>query len=233
MTMAEKAEPCVLRAEVSGSARLHDKLGDAEMLRAVTRCLHRMERAAAGFDGRLLEAGGDTSLVALFDSAEAAHLAACEMLHRVEDLPPVSGVKLAVEIGFGPAPGVGETSGRSASEAIRWEPACISLRHGGVALALGLDKPEATLGRGLGNDIVIRDPRASRRHARIDSRGDCFVLTDQSSNGTYVSFEGGPEIALRREELILRGRGHISFGNICGPDTAEIVEFDCSMLEGI
>ena len=231
--MAAKAEPCVLHAEVSGSARLHDKLGDAEMLRAVTRCLHRMERAAAGFDGQLLEAIGDTGLVALFNSAEAAHLAACEMRHRVEDLPPVSGVKLAVQIGFGPAPEAGEMPGQSVSEAIRREPARISLRHGGVALALGPDKPEATLGRGPGNDIVIRDPRASRRHASIDRRRDGFVLTDQSSNGTYVSFEGGPEIALKREEVILRGRGHISFGNVCGPETAEIVEFDCSMLEGI
>jgi hypothetical protein len=48
---------------------------------------------------------------------------------------------------------------------------------------------------------------------RIERRRDKFVLIDQSSNGTYVTVEGEPEIHLRREELILRGRGHVCFGH--------------------
>ena len=47
---------------------------------------------------------------------------------------------------------------------------------------------------------------------RIERRRDKFVLIDHSSNGTYVTVQGEPEIVLRREELTLRGRGQVSFG---------------------
>lgn len=38
--------------------------------------------------------------MAVFDSADEACQAAVDMQHRVEDLPPVSGVKLAIRVGF-------------------------------------------------------------------------------------------------------------------------------------
>jgi pSer/pThr/pTyr-binding forkhead associated (FHA) protein len=51
-----------------------------------------------------------------------------------------------------------------------------------VALADGL-----TLGRGEDNALVVRDARASRRHARIAADGGGWVVEDAgSSNGTYV-----------------------------------------------
>ena len=89
----------VLCADVSGSARLHEKLGDAEALRAVDRCVKRMERAIDGFGGRILKSVGG-ELMAVFDSVDEAFQAAVDMQHRVADLPPVSGVKLAIRVGF-------------------------------------------------------------------------------------------------------------------------------------
>lgn len=98
------------------------------------------------------------------------------------------------------------------------------LRHGADILTLGPAKPAATLGRDPAHDIAIRDPRASRLHARVERRRDRFVLVDMSSNGTYVTIEGENELALKREELILRGRGRIVFGHAW--DTgAETLEF--------
>ena len=70
-----------------------------------------------------------------------------------------------------------------------------------------------TLGRDVANDLVIDDPMASRRHARIEKRNDQFVLIDQSSNGTYVTITGRNEIALRRMEFSLYGTGQIAFGD--------------------
>lgn len=99
------------------------------------------------------------------------------------------------------------------------------LRHAGAELALGSTRPMVTLGRDPGSDIVIRDPRASRQHARIELRRDKFVLVDVSSNGTYVSIDGEAELALKREELILRGRGRIVFGHAWAPEQAEVLEF--------
>ncbi len=95
---------CLLFADVSGSTRLYEKLGDAEAMRAVERCLHRMERATVSFKGRVVKHIGD-AIMAVFESADAAMHAACEMQQRVDDLPGVSGVKLTIRVGFhfGPA----------------------------------------------------------------------------------------------------------------------------------
>ena len=71
---------------------------------------------------------------------------------------------------------------------------------------------------------MIADRRASRTHARIERRRDKFVLIDQSTNGTYVTFDGEAEFALKREEVILRGKGRICFGHAFDAG-AEIVEF--------
>ena len=89
----------VLLADVSGSARLHEKLGKAEALRAVDRCMKRMERTVEGFNGRIVKIVGD-ELMATFPQADEALQAAMEMQQRIADLPPVSGVKLEIRIGF-------------------------------------------------------------------------------------------------------------------------------------
>ena len=90
---------CVLTAGVSGSARLHEKLGNGEALRAVDRCVKRIERSVNAFGGRIASIGGD-EVMATFDSVDAALQSAIEMQQRVADLPPVSGVKIAIRVGI-------------------------------------------------------------------------------------------------------------------------------------
>ena len=65
-------------------------------------------------------------------------------------------------------------------------------------------------------------------HAKIERRRDKFVFIDQSSNGSYITFKGENEILLRREELLLRGSGSISFGHTYSKDPSEVVEFFCT-----
>lgn len=70
-----------------------------------------------------------------------------------------------------------------------------------------------TVGRGFGNDLVLDDPRASRRHLRVRAGGGGVVVEDLgSSNGTRVggrAVEGplpvgaGEAIELGRSVLIL------------------------------
>ena len=95
---------CVLFADVSGSTRLYEKLGDAEALRAIGSCLKRMERAVLTYKGRVIKTIGD-EIMAVFDSAEAGMLAASDMQQGIDDLPPLAGTKLAIRVGFhfGPA----------------------------------------------------------------------------------------------------------------------------------
>lgn len=89
----------VLFAALLGSARLHEKLGSAEALRAVDRCTKRMERAIEAFGGRVVKVVGD-ELLAIFHTADDAAQAAVEMQQRVADLPPVSGVHIGIRIGL-------------------------------------------------------------------------------------------------------------------------------------
>jgi adenylate cyclase len=112
-------------------------------------------------------------------------------------------------------------AGSTAAE-IRFE---LELRHGAKEIVLGSEIKAAAIGRDAACDIVIADPKASRTHARIERRRDKFFLTDQSTNGTYVTFSGEPEIVLRREEVMLRRSGRITFGHSGADGTGDSVEF--------
>jgi class 3 adenylate cyclase len=90
---------CILFADVSGSTRLYEKLGDTEALRAIERCLERMGRAVITYKGRVIKTIGD-EIMAVFDSAEAGMLAASDMQQRIDDLQPLSGTKMAIRVGF-------------------------------------------------------------------------------------------------------------------------------------
>jgi class 3 adenylate cyclase len=100
------------------------------------------------------------------------------------------------------------------------------LRHAGKEVVLGAERPSAMAGRDPSCDLVLAEPKASRQHAKLEKRRDKFFLVDQSTNGTYVTFTGEPEIALRREEVMLRRSGRIVFGHSAAADArAESVEF--------
>jgi len=102
----------------------------------------------------------------------------------------------------------------------------LTLTYGGHALVLGAARPSASLGREEAtNDLVVADKMASRVHCKIEYRRGKFFLVDQSTNGTYVTVEGDVEIMLKREQLMLRGRGVISLGHTSTAADAEIVTF--------
>ena len=103
-------------------------------------------------------------------------------------------------------------------------PRSLRLERGEFALVLEPEHPGVVLGRDPSCAIVVADPQASRQHARIERRRDKFFLVDQSTNGTFVTFDGEPEIVLLREEVMLRGRGRISFGHT-STDNEETVRF--------
>jgi class 3 adenylate cyclase len=89
------------------------------------------------------------------------------------------------------------------------------------------EKTVLLLGRDSNCDIVVNEKTASRLHARIERRGVQYVLIDESTNGTYVQIEGDREVLLRRDRVMLRGRGKIAFGTSTGA-AVELLLFDCS-----
>jgi class 3 adenylate cyclase len=70
-----------------------------------------------------------------------------------------------------------------------------------------------TIGRSATASFVVNDPRVSREHVRVEWRNGGIVLTDTSSYGTWVRFQGeGNDLLLRRQELVLHGTGEIGLG---------------------
>jgi adenylate cyclase len=290
-------ELAVLFADVSGSTRLYEKLGNARALECVGLCIDIMRQAAIASGGRVVKTIGD-EVMCVFTTASEATEAAAEMQSRVETQEPVAGQRLQIRIGvqFGPVieegqdvfgdcvnvasrmvkfakPGqiiaAGECveplsasrkaltrvldklpvkgrqqevdvyevlwqqneeltymAGRSPGPA-KQPQVRMSLKYNGKETTLGPDRELVKLGRDHSSDIVIADRKASREHARIERRRDKFVLVDVSSNGTFVALQGGPEMVVKREEVVLHGRGTISFGHEYSTDPAEAaVEFD-------
>ncbi len=72
--------------------------------------------------------------------------------------------------------------------------------------------PALTIGRGDQSDIRIESELASRIHARLGFQQTNFILTDQSTNGTYVQIDDDDEVYLHHEQIVLRGSGVISLG---------------------
>jgi len=89
------------------------------------------------------------------------------------------------------------------------------------------DNDSIAIGRAPDCDLVIANNRASRKHCAIERRQDKFVLADQSTNGTYVTAEGGTEILLQREEFRLGKHGWITFGQPRA-EAEEVVEYFCN-----
>ena len=104
----------VMYADVSDSARLFERLGDTEATYAVERCLKRMDRAIAGYGGKVAEITKE-GLLAVFETAEQACQGAIDMQSRVSKLPPVSGLKVAIRIGLHGGPVGSEKSALSGS----------------------------------------------------------------------------------------------------------------------
>jgi adenylate cyclase len=102
----------------------------------------------------------------------------------------------------------------------------VILRYGKQEILMRGHSACVTLGRDTGNDIVIHDPRASRNHGTIELRDGKCILTDKSSNGTFVSPHGENNVAVNKEELVLTGKGYICFGHICPQDSVGSLAYE-------
>ena len=76
-------------------------------------------------------------------------------------------------------------------------------------------KPEqTTLGRHPTNDIVLALDSISRFHARIDCRGDFYIIQDlNSSNGTFVNGERITQLAVHHGDYVTFGNVEFEFQN--------------------
>jgi len=94
------AQPAaVLVVTVSGREAMIEKVGIAETQQAVERCINRVLRVAEGFGGRVMDTRQNEITVS-FDASDDALESAMEMQKRIAVLPPVSGIRMALQIGL-------------------------------------------------------------------------------------------------------------------------------------
>ena len=284
----------ILFADVAGSTKLYETLGDAEALATIGRCLDIMKAVCEEHGGRIVKTIGDEAMAVFPLPANAAY-AAISMQTQISAQRTSKGAPLAIHAGFHFGPVIDDNTdvfGDAVNVAARltslakagqtlvssetvdvlspalrartrdqdahtvrgkqndihtfeliWQeseeeltalstrpairPVGLKLTHGARDLDLDQNSPPISLGRDAQNDVVIMDRKASRLHARIERRRDKFVIVDLSSNGTFCTVNGESEIMLRREELILRGSGRLSFGHTGDDPLGEVVEYVC------
>ena len=105
----------------------------------------------------------------------------------------------------------------------------LRLMHGVRTLVMDESLRAVQIGRDADHEISIADRMASRLHGRIERRADRYYYVDLSTNGTYVTHEDGVETVLRRDQVLLRGRGTLSFGHSANAPGAEVVAFVCEV----
>ena len=88
----------VLFADVAGSTRLYEQLGDAKALSTIDQCLALVRDASAGHGGRIVKTIGDEAMV-VFPTADQAVIAAGEIQLRMNELADESNVRVALRIG--------------------------------------------------------------------------------------------------------------------------------------
>ena len=290
----------VISADVVGGEDLRRFSNAPEAAYAVSRCEKRIQRSVESHGGSLIKrsAGG---LMAFFKDNLDALQSAIEMQHRVQNLPPSSGVSLAVRVGLCTGHETKEERyfpSEGANPAIRlssvtnpghillsipkrakvfdwlqlyldgvpdfalncgkrrlgvfnvgWQQrnpvelrvalsqlgrtaGQLFLHFKGRVITLDETRPIISIGRMPNCDMVMQNARCSRIHGTIERRLGRFVFVDRSSNGTFIQFEGQPDVFVHHKELALFGSGYISFGAPVGAPGVDQVQFQNPALGG-
>ena len=301
--MSAEKELAIVFADVVGSTRLYEQLGDKRASETVGLCIKLMRVATEDHRGTVIKTMGD-EVMATFASADDALTAAAEMQRSIAEEPLLSMPEgqVAIRIGchFGPVvlehrdvfgaavstanrmtsqakPGQIITTaamvaqlgtlwrsavrqvdltaikGASAevmvyevfwqdendgdvtsmvrpldlSPAARRGPARLVLRASGREYLVDSRQPAVTVGRSEDNDLVLKGNLVSRLHARLELARTRFMLVDQSTNGCFVVPEGGPELFVRRDSLVLQGSGLIGLGQNAERGGPQTLEYHC------
>ncbi len=106
------------------------------------------------------------------------------------------------------------------------EPDGLRLMWAGLNRVFASQQTPVVLGRSPQATFCVDDGRVSRSHARVDWHSGSFQITDLSYNGTYVRFNDGEIVSLRRGSCTLHGSGAIGLGGTPTDPGSACVSFD-------
>ena len=99
----------VLFADIAGSTKLYDTLGDKAAKHMIDECIALMRAITGQYGGRVIKTIGDEVMCVLPD-ADSGCLAAMDMQLKISALPTVSGVQRAIRAGFHCGPVIEESN---------------------------------------------------------------------------------------------------------------------------
>jgi hypothetical protein len=86
------------------------------------------------------------------------------------------------------------------------------LDSGEVSPVFALENASIQIGRIADSDIVLPDPNVSRAHARVEHKGDAYIITDlDSTNGTWVNEQRVTSAHLFENDIIRLGSTRFIF----------------------
>jgi adenylate cyclase len=279
----ENVEVAVLFADVTGSTKLYETLGDESANRIIGKVLDIMANITTMYQGFVIKTIGD-EIMCRFSSANECARAAKEMQEEIAQGIAGEVVEIQIKVGMHHGPAIlmedGDVFGDAVNVAGRmagiakgdqiitteatirkldvdlqdmsrqfdktnvrgkedeivvyqivWESSddvtkievatetevaevrYLNLEFRGQPVRISSnDNRIFVIGRGVQSDLQCQTSLASRSHATIEFRRGKFLLSDQSSNGTFVQTDDGENIFLRRQELMLWGSGLLALG---------------------
>ena len=103
----------------------------------------------------------------------------------------------------------------------------LTLSGSGQRWTLAPDQAGFAIGRDPSSDLVVNWPSVSRHHATVRFVRGRFVLSDSSTNGTYVTLQDDRIVFLRRESLPLWGGGQIALGAPADEGVDHTIDYRC------
>jgi adenylate cyclase len=98
---------------------------------------------------------------------------------------------------------------------------CLYLTWRDLHIVVDGERPVVSVGREDYNDLVIKYAWISRTHASFENRKGVFVVTDKSTNGTFIYPSAAPPFYVNKGEQPLTGEGSIVFGREREPGSAD------------
>ncbi len=97
--MQTKNQLAILFADIAGSTRLYEELGNDKARLITSRCLDRVSRTVSEYNGTVIKTIGD-EVMCVFPAADIAARAAIMIQNTISAFSPLPGISLQMRIGF-------------------------------------------------------------------------------------------------------------------------------------
>lgn len=186
----------VLFADIAGSTRLYEVLGDARAKAMIDEALIEMSAVTARHGGRVIKTIGD-EIMCVFEGADRGFIAATDMQNRIDKLPIVDGAKRKIRVGFHAGTVIesnGDVFGDTVNTAARMAGLAKGLQIFTTRSTVDLLSPALRMG--------TRDIAALSVKGKADDMAVCEVIWQESDDLTMTA----PSVTMPKNqtELVLK-----------------------------